>query len=250
MKNNILEICCFSVESALKAEQYGADRIELCDNYSEGGTTPSYGSVKLGLDKLNIPLNVIIRPRGGDFLYSTFEYEIMKEDVAQIKELGANGVVIGFLKPSGDIDLDKTKEIVELAHPMEVTFHRAFDMCRDPLPALEQLKDTGISRILTSGARQTVREGIDLLAELVQQAGNDISIMPGCGVNPHTLVELVEKTSAHEYHSASKMFIKSDMEYINKHVSMGGVDNIQEYQKISVDGNRIQTMARLLKASS
>lgn len=243
-----LEICCFSVESAINAEKFGADRIELCDNYSEGGTTPSYAAVKLALNKLGIPLNVIVRPRGGDFLYSEFEYEIIKEDVLAIKELHTNGVVVGFLKPNGEIDLERTREIVDLAKPMEVTFHRAFDMCREPLSALEQLKDTGVTRILTSGAQSTVMEGVDLLTELVKKAGDNISIMPGCGVNDKTLGELIEKTNAREFHSASKRFEHSAMKYVNKNVSMGGVDGVNEYQKVSVDGEKIKAMAHILKA--
>ena len=242
-----LEICCFSAESAIKAAKAGADRIELCDNYSEGGTSPSYGAVKRTLDQLEIPVNVIVRPRGGDFLYSPFEYEIVKEDVRALKELQANGVVIGFLQPNGDIDLEKTREMVELAGPMEVTFHRAFDMCRNPLKALEQLKDTGITRILTSGARYNVTEGIDLLTELVQNAGDALSIMPGCGVNVHTLPQLIEETHAREYHSASKMFEESRMTYFNPDVSMGGVDTVDEYQQVAVDEDSIKAMVKILK---
>lgn len=243
-----LEICCYSAESALIAQQFGADRIELCDNYSEGGTTPSYGSVQLALEQLNIPLNVMVRPRGGDFLYSGVEYEIMKRDVRTFRELNANGVVIGFLTPDGKIDLDKTREIVELAHPMEVTFHRAFDMCRDPLSALEQLKDIGVTRILTSGAKRTVMEGIELLTELVRQAGDEISVMPGDGVNEATLEELMKRTGAKEYHSAAQTFESSGMTYFNKDVSMGGVESVDEYKKVSVDGSKIRAMAQTLKA--
>jgi copper homeostasis protein len=250
MKKKKLEICCFSVESAIKAEKYGADRIELCDNHPEGGTTPSYASVKLSLRKLGIPVNVIVRPRGGDFLYSPLEYEIIKEDVLALKKLGANGVVVGFLKSNGEIDLERTKEIVDLARPMEVTFHRAFDMCRDPLSALEQLKETGITRILTSGAKSNVMEGIELLVELVEKAGGQISIMPGCGVNDKTLPKLMERTKAFEFHSASMKFVDSLMEYFNKDVSMGGIEGIDEYKIVSVDGDKIKAMAQILNSDS
>lgn len=243
-----LEICCYSAESAIRAQKFGADRIELCDNYSEGGTTPSYGSVQLLLERLNIPVNVMVRPRGGDFLYSEAEYEIMKKDVSALRELKANGIVIGFLTPDGAIDLDRTREMVERAHPMEVTFHRAFDMCRDPLAALEQLKDTGVKRILTSGAKRTVTEGVELLAELVRQAGDAISVMPGDGVNEKTLGGLIKKTGAKEYHSAAQAFETSGMHYFNKDVRMGGVDGIDEYKKVSVDGDKIRAMAEILKA--
>jgi copper homeostasis protein len=250
MKKIKLEICCFTVESALKAEQHGADRVELCDNYPEGGTTASIGAVQLAVHTLEIPVNVIVRPRGGDFLYSSVEYNIIKEDVRKFKDIGANGVVIGFLKSKGAIDLERTKEIVKLAQPMEVTFHRAFDMCRDPLAALKQLKGAGIKRILTSGAQNTVTEGIELLSELVDKAGENISIMPGCGVNEKTLGELLNKTKAREYHSASKLFEDSKMEYTNQNVSMGGFGDVDEYQKVSVDGDKIEAMAEMLKDDS
>lgn len=249
MNENKLEICCFTVESALKAETFGADRIELCDNYPEGGTTPSSGAVRLAVNTLEIPVNVIVRPRGGDFLYSSVEYEIIKEDIANIKNSGANGVVIGFLKSNGEIDIEKTKEIVQLAQPMEITFHRAFDMCRDPLKALEQLKGTGIKRILTSGAQNSVMEGIELLTKLVEKAGEKISIMPGCGVNEQTLGKLLNRTKAHEFHSASKTFENSEMEYTNPNVSMGGFGEVDEYQNVSVDGRKIKAMVQILKAS-
>lgn len=247
MKEYKLEICCFTVESALKAETFGADRIELCDNYREGGTTPSFGAVKIAVNTLKIPVNVIVRPRGGDFLYTSVEYDIIRQDVINIRESGANGVVIGFLKYNGEIDLEKTKEIVSLAKPMEVTFHRAFDMCRDPLTALEQLKETGITRILTSGAQNSVMEGIALLPELVKKAGDQISIMPGCGVNEETLEQLLTKTNAREFHSASKKFEDSKMEYINPNVSMGGFGDVDEYQNVSVDGRKIEAMSQMLR---
>ncbi len=247
MKQNKLEICCFSVESALKAETFGADRVELCDNYQEGGTTPSYGAIQLAVNTLKIPANIIVRPRGGDFLYTSIEYDIIREDVLNIKESGANGVVIGFLKPNGDIDLNRTKEIVRLAHPLEVTFHRAFDMCRDPLTALEQLKETGITRILTSGAQNSVMEGMELLTELVDKADEEISVMPGCGVNEETLEELLAKVKAREYHSASQKFEDSKMEYTNPNVSMGGGGDVDEYLNVSVDGNKIKAMVQILR---
>lgn len=250
MKKKKLEICCFSVESAIKAEKFGANRIELCDNYPEGGTTPSYAAIKHAINKLGIPVNVIVRPRGSDFLYSQVEYEIIKEDVLAVKELGANGIVTGFLKSNGDIDLERTKEIVGLAKPMEVTFHRAFDMCRDPMEALDQLKETGITRILTSGAKSSVVEGIELLAKLTEKAGDDISIMPGGGVNDKTLHELINRTKAFEFHSASMTFENSGMKYFNEDISMGGIKAVEEYKKVSVDGNRIKAMAEILSDSN
>ena len=241
-----LEICCYSVESAINAERSGADRIELCDNYLEGGTTPSYATIKYSVEKLNIPVNVIVRPRGGDFLYSDIEYEIIKQDVLAAKKLNANGIVIGFLTSSGEIDIEKTKEIVELAKPLEITFHRAFDMCKDPLKAIDQLKKIGITRILTSGAKNTVIEGINLLAKLVKKAGNEIIIMPGSGVNEANLSKLIQKTKAIEYHSSAKTFDNSKMNYFNQDISMGGIDTVNEFSKITVDPKKIKKMIEIL----
>ena len=178
-----LEICCYSTESAFLAEKAGADRIELCDNFTEGGTTPSYATIKYAVANLKIPVNVIIRPRGGDFLYSDMEFEIMKQEVLEMKKLGVNGIVFGILKSNGEIDIARTKEIQKLAHPLELTFHRAFDMCKNHLHSLEILKKLGINRILTSGGKNKAYDGIELLSKLVEGAGNEIIIMPGGGIN-------------------------------------------------------------------
>lgn len=242
-----LEICCYSVESAIAAEKSGADRIELCDNYSEGGTTPSYATIEYSVKELKIPVNVIIRPRGGDFLYSDLEYETIKQDVLAINNLNVNGIVIGFLTDSGEIDIEKTQEIVDLAKPMEVTFHRAYDMCKDPLKALEQLKKIGVKRILTSGAKNTALEGVILLAKIVNRAENEIIIMPGSGVNKGNLSELIQKTKAMEFHSSAKTFENSKMNYFNKDISMGGVESVNEYSKIAVDTEKVIAMNEILK---
>lgn len=245
-----LEICCYSAESAILAEKSGAHRIELCDNYTEGGTTPSFGTIKQTLQKVNIPVNVIVRPRGGDFLYSDLEYEIIKDDVLKIKDLKANGIVIGYLLEDGDIDIARTKEIVKLASPMEVTFHRAFDMCKDPFVALEQLKDIGITRILTSGTKNTAIEGSDIVSELVQNSENKIIIMPGSGINIENLQELIIKTNAQEYHCSAKTFKKSSMNYFNKEIYMGGNNNYDEFSRIITNGDQISKMINILNSYS
>ncbi|MCK5456475.1 MAG: copper homeostasis protein CutC [Melioribacteraceae bacterium] len=241
-----LEICCYSVESAIAAEKSGADRIELCDNYSEGGTTPSYASIKYSINQLKIPVNVIVRPRGGDFLYSDIEYETIKQDVLKIKKLNANGIVIGFLTSAGKIDIEKTREIVNLSKPMEVTFHRAFDMCKNQVKALEQLKKIGITRILTAGAKNTVSEGIELLAKLVKKAGNEIIIMPGSGINKNNLKGIIQKTNALEFHSSAKSFEKSKMNYFNKVINMGSVNTLNEFSRIAVDTTEVKKMIEIL----
>ena len=199
-----LEICCYSLGSAIIAEQAGADKIELCDNYSEGGTTPSYATIKKTVKNLAIPVNIIVRPRGGDFLYSEAEYEIIKEDVKIINKLNANGIVIGFLKPNGEINIERTQEIIGLAKPMEVTFHRAFDMCHNPILAMEQLIKLGVTRILTSGARNKAMEGIELITNLVKKSENRIIIMPGSGINETNIEQLALQTGASEFHSSAK----------------------------------------------
>jgi copper homeostasis protein len=241
-----LEICCYSLESALLAGKSGANRIELCDNYPEAGTTPSYGTIEVAVQKLSIPVNVIVRPRGGDFLYSDNEYESIKNDIAAIKAMEANGIVVGFLKANGDIDLKRTIEIVNIAKPLEVTFHRAFDMCRSPLEALEQLKKAGVNRVLTSGAKMKAVDGIDMISELVKRAGGKIVIMPGSGINENNLTELVKRTGAYEYHSSAKKFISSKMTYFNKFIHMGGDASVNEYSVVSVDAAAIKKMIGIL----
>ena len=241
-----LEVCCYTAESAIIAEEAGADRIELCDNYSEGGTTPSFAVVKFCLEKLKIPVNVIVRPRGGDFLYSDSEYEIIKQDIIKLKEMSVNGIVTGFLNSDGEIDLEKTKETAELISPLEFTFHRAFDMCKDPFKVLEPLVNLGVNRVLTSGAKVDVDEGIDNLIKLVKLADNKISIMPGCGVTDKNLKTLIQRTDAVEYHSSAKTFVQSGMKFFNSDVTMGKKGS-DEFKKISTDPDQIKRMINILK---
>ena len=241
-----LEICCYSAESAFLAEKAGADRIELCDNFSEGGTTPSYATIKYATKNLKIPINVIIRPRGGDFLYSDMEFEIMKQEVLEMKKLGVNGIVYGILKSNGEIDIERTKEILDLAHPLEHTFHRAFDMCKNHIHSLEILKKLGINRVLTSGGKNNAYDGIELLSKLVEAAENEIIIMPGSGINENTIGEILQRTGASEFHSSAKTFISSAMNYFNPDIKMGKTHNIDEYKEVSVNTEQIEKMIRIL----
>ena len=243
--NRKLEICCYSVESAILAEQAGADRIELCENFSEGGTTPSYATIKIAVKKLQIPVNVIVRPRGGDFLYSDIEYELIKEDVKKSKELGVNSIVVGFLNSDGSIDTQKTKEIIDLAKPMEVTFHRAFDRCKNPFEALEQLIEMGVKRILTSGQRNIASEGIQLLKQLVEKAQGRIVIMPGSGVNDKNISKLISETKAVEYHSSAKTFVPSRMVFQQQNIHMGSKGE-NENLIISVNSLQVKSMKNQL----
>ncbi|MDD2279795.1 MAG: copper homeostasis protein CutC [Bacteroidales bacterium] len=246
MAKRKLEICCFTAESALRAAQAGAHRIELCDNIAEGGTTPSHATIDWVVKQLQIPVNVIVRPRGGDFLYSDMEYHLIKEDIAHIKRLGANGIVIGFLTPTGEINVQKTAEIIKLAAPMEVTFHRAFDMCNNPFEALEQLKELGVTRILTSGGYANAKKGAHVIAQLVQKANDEIIIMPGSGINHRNLGDLIVSTMANEYHSSAKIFIDGGMQFKNNNVSMSGNDAPDEFRHISVDSSQIKKMLSIL----
>ncbi|MCK5847252.1 MAG: copper homeostasis protein CutC [Bacteroidales bacterium] len=245
--NKKLEICCYSIPSAIDAEKAGADRIEFCDNYSEGGTTPSFAAIEFAINIIQIPTNIIIRPRGGDFLYSDTEFDIIKKDVVYCNNMGANGIVIGFLTSNGDIDIDKTKEIIDLADGMEVTFHRAFDMCNNPHKAIELLSKLGVYRVLSSGGRNTAMEGIDDLRKLVSIAGNDIKIMPGSGINDSNLEKIINTTKANEYHSSAKIFIESKMQYYNRNIYMGGENSIGEYSMISVNKEMIYKMKEIIK---
>lgn len=225
-----LEICANSVVSCLEAQKGGAFRVELCAAIPEGGTTPSYGDIALARELLHIKLNVIIRPRGGDFLYSPLEQRIMLKDIEIARKLGADGVVIGCLTPEGEVDMDCNRRLIEAAHGMSVTFHRAFDMCRDPYESLERIIELGCDRLLTSGQQPRAQQAIPLLKEIVQRAGNRIIIMPGSGVNAHNIGELAKETGASEFHLSARESVESGMIYRNPALKMGGeVIVIDEY---------------------
>lgn len=221
-KNYKFEICANGVESCLAAQEGGADRVELCAGIPEGGTTPSYGEIKMARRLLTTTrLHVIIRPRGGDFLYTPLEVERMKEDIRMCRELGVDGVVIGCLNADGTLDMDANRRLVEAAKGMSVTFHRAFDRCSDPFLALEQLVELGVNRILTSGQQPTALEGIPLLRELNTRAAGRIIILAGCGVNENNIREIQRQTDVTEFHFSARVPVKSRMEYVNPDVYMG-----------------------------
>lgn len=241
-----IEICVDSVDSAVAAQTGGAERVELCDNLIEGGTTPSFGSIAVAREFLNIGLNVIIRPRGGDFLYSETEFEIMKRDIDAAKRLRVDGVVIGILDANGNIDIGRTKELVDLANPMAVTFHRAFDVCRDPLKAVDELAAIGVDRILTSGQEATAVEGIDLLAELVTHAANRITIMACGNLNGRNIKKVVEATGVSEVHFTAFGEVASAMVYRNERVFMGGTLRPPEYSRSVTDSGVVQDVRRAI----
>ena len=239
-----LEVCVDSVTSALNAEQGGADRVELCDNLFEGGTTPSAGCIEVVRQHLTIGLQVIIRPRGSDFLYDDLEFAIMKQDIRVAKDRGADGVVIGLLTPQGHVDRERTGTLIALARPMNVTFHRAFDMTADPFRALDDLIDLGVDRILTSGQRATAWEGIGLIQKLVAQAEGRISIMPGGGINEDNVAALARQTGVGECHVSGRTTVASAMEYRNHQAFMGGVLRLPEYERKVASAERIKHFKR------
>lgn len=241
-----VEICIDSVEGAIAAQAGGAHRVELCDNLLEGGTTPSAGMIALTRQQLTIGLHVIIRPRGGDFCYSDLEFAVMKADVLQAKQLGADGVVIGLLNPNGTIDKERTAELIALARPLRVTFHRAFDMAVDPMQALEDLISLGVARVLTSGQESSALEGVDLIKALVQRAGDRIIVMAGGGVHERNLHKIVTQSGVQEVHLSARGPVESTMLYRNRHVFMGGALRPPEFSHQTTDRARVQTVVTLL----
>lgn len=218
----LLEICAGSVTSCLAAQEGGAARVEFCDNLLEGGTTPSYGAIASAREKLRITMNVIIRPRGGDFLYSNLEFDVMARDILACKQLGVDGVVIGLLTADGDIDVARTRQLVELAAPLPVTFHRAFDVARDPFRALDDIMNSGCDRLLTSGQEASAPEGAPLIHRLREAAGERLVVMPGAGVRLNNIAGLVAETGCIEYHTSGRTPFASGMRFRNQRVKMGG----------------------------
>lgn len=199
-----IEICCSSIQSAANAKRGGALRIELCQALSEGGTTPSYATIAHCVRELALDVFVLVRPRGGDFHYNDMEIKTMEEDVRVCKELGATGIVVGFLNQKGDIDEALTRHFVEIASPLPVTFHRAFDECAHPFEAMETIIDCGCKRILTSGCQPTALQGANVLRQLVKQADGRIRILAGSGITPDNAFEIIEQTSVNEIHGSCK----------------------------------------------
>ncbi|MFD0941392.1 copper homeostasis protein CutC [Pedobacter boryungensis] len=228
-----LEICANSYSSAVAAQNGGAIRVELCENMAEGGTTPSYGQIKLCKERLSIEIWPIIRPRGGDFLYNADEFELMKEDIKICKELNCNGVVMGILTPDGEIDKIRCKELIELAKPMPVSFHRAFDMSNDLEKALEDLIELGFVRVLTSGGFESAFTGMEFISKLVRQANGRIEVMPGAGIYPDNIKEIAAKTSAKVFHSSARVSLQSKMQFRNQSTKMGSIEDEYQYQQTS-----------------
>ena len=238
-----LEVIGFDLASCLAAEKCGADRIELCANPQEGGTTPSYGMIDIARKNTSIQLFPIIRPRGGDFLYTELEFRSMIADIQRCAELGCDGVVIGMLRRDGSVDVERCAELIERAGSMQVTFHRAFDRVSDPVTALEDIAGLGCTRILTSGLRPNVDLGREMLRTLVRQAGNRITIMPGSGVRSTNISELAKFTGARAFHSSARSVLRSAMEYTNPAMA-------EELEQVSIDPDEVTALRRILDSLS
>lgn len=241
----VIEVCLDSVESIMAAEKGGADRVELCSDLFEGGLSPSIGMVRVAKMLTHIPINAMVRPRGGDFCYSDVEFEVMCAEVEAFKAEGVNAIVFGILTPDGDVDMDRSRRIVELARPLAVTFHRAFDMTRDLSKSLEDLVSLGIERVLTSGGEASVAEGADTLKALVEQAGDRIVVMPGCGIKERNFRKLDSIIGAREYHMSLNGSHDSRMRFHPRHIYMGGMLRQSEFTLSCTDEERVRTIVSM-----
>lgn len=243
-----LEVCVDSVESAIAAERGGASRFELCGHLITGGVTPSYELFLKIREVTHTPVNVLIRPRFGDFCYSEYEYEIIKREILWFKEHGASAAVIGVLKEDGDLDVERMKELIALARPMKVTLHRAFDVCRDAKKTLQEAMELGVDTILTSGQESSALKGAALLRELTEIAGDRLEILVGAGVSDQNLPELIEKTGAKSFHLSGKTVLESRMKFRREGVPMG-LPGISEFEIWQTDENTIKSCCQILKDS-
>jgi copper homeostasis protein len=243
-----LEICVDSVESAVAAEQGGAQRVELCSALAEGGLTPSAGLIREVRSSVGIGVHVMIRPRGGDFLYTDNEYKVMQDDIAFAAQCGAHGVVFGLLTADGNVDALRTRALVQLAQPMEVTFHRALDMTRDPSSALEAIIESGADRVLTSGAEPTALLGHNRIQIMMRAAGSRIKIMVGGGVRPQNVREIAARTGAVEFHAALRKAVESPVTFRNRKLHMGDPGS-DEYSRTAVHASDVRALRQAIEAA-
>jgi len=242
----LIEVCVDSVASAIAAEHGGADRIELCSSLIEGGVTPSAGLIETVRDAVSLPLHVMIRPRAGDFCYESEEIEIMRRDISTAIKLGVSGLVFGILKPNGEIDRECTLELVELARPLPITFHRAFDMTADLFRALDDVCFVGVDRVLTSGGEPSSLQGKQKIAQLVSKAHDRVVIMPGGGIKPENARGLVQDTGAKEIHVGLRTSVASPMIHRNLAASMGALEG-REYQRFVVLEENVKQLRAALE---
>jgi copper homeostasis protein len=244
----VLEICVDSVESSIAAEVGGAQRVELCSALSEGGLTPSLGLMRAVRSRLKIGIHVMIRPRAGDFLYSEEDFAVMREDIALAAQCGMDGVALGLLTRGGDVDVARTRQLVELARPMEVTFHRAIDMARDIDSALQEVIRTGADRILTSGAEPSAMQGRHRIRELVRASKGKIGVMAGGGVRAENVQEIAQETGALEFHAALRRLVPSAVKHQRRKVHLGN-PGVDEYAHHVVRAADVLTLQKALHAA-
>ncbi len=238
------EICVDSTEGVCAAHEAGADRVELCANLVEGGTTPSLGAIRMARTVPDLRLHVMIRPRGGDFLYSDDELAQMATDIAVAREEGADGVVFGLLLPDGRIDVERTAHLVAAARPMQVTFHRAFDLADDPVAALTALIDLGVERLLTSGQEDSALKGLPLITDLIRRADGRIIVMPGGGINPGNARLICRQSGCREIHFAALETIESAMKFRRFNIPMGAAlgNKLGEYARTTTSRSFIRAV--------
>ena len=241
-----LEACVDSVESALNAQAGGADRVELCDNLPEGGTTPSAGAIAVCCERLRIPVHILVRPRGGDFVYSDAELEVMRRDIAVAQQYRAAGVVFGILLPDGSVDASRTRALIAAARPLAVTFHRAFDFTPDPDQALDDLVGLGVDRLLTSGQAAKASEGTGILARLVRRAAGRIAIAAGGGLSEENVLQVVEQTGVPEVHVRATALLESPAAYRPTHLTLLKAPLPNEYDRAVTDPERVRRLVELL----
>lgn len=246
MKDTILEICVDSLESAVAAENGGADRLELCQDLIIGGTTPGPKLFEAVRRKVRIPVHVLIRPRYGDFCYTDSEMEQMKEEADMFRNLGADGIVIGILLPDGNLDRVRMEELIRKKGEMSVTLHRAFDVCKDPIRTLEEAKELGIQTILTSGQQDSCQKGTRLLGKLQSLSRDQICILAGGGVTPENIEDLYQKTKIRAFHMSARVATESAMKFRNPDVHMGTAD-ISEYSLFRTSQEKVRKAADILK---
>ena len=250
MNKYTLEICVDSVKSAINAQKGGATRLELCSNLIIGGTTPTKSLFEEVRKNVNIPINVLIRPRFGDFLYSKYEIEIIKNEIRMFREMGADGIVVGILTKEGEIDLENMKSFISEAQNIPVTFHRAFDVCKNPLEAFYELKKIGVKAILTSGQEENCLKGKQLLKKLVELSNKDnknkIEIIVGAGLNILNVGEIKNFTGANNFHFSGKKVRKSGMEYKKQDINMG-IKGFSEFEILETDEKIVQEVSEYLK---
>ena len=243
----LLEVCVESVAGARAAASAGADRIELCADLFEGGITPSAGLLREVVRAVELPVFVMIRPRGGDFSYDESEIAVQLADIEHVKTTGAAGVVLGALTPAGDVDESTVRRLVEAARPLQVTFHRAFDVCREPLAALDTLMSLGIDRLLTSGQETSALDGCDLIARLVRHAGDRCAILAGGGIREENIRDVVRRSDVSEIHVSARGVEDSPMRHRNPRCPMGATSIREEYTRAITDAARVQKFRSLLE---